>query len=120
MRLARWACRARLRAAVRHPLAAQTPERVRTNSRPLRLVWKPGLSGPTAGINPARLLSLKLRPAAARECPAAYRVPQAYVILTMSRYMKVSVDLTPSISRMRWTRSSRWRLSSQTTSTSKS
>src|SRR6185437_15020308 len=48
------------------------------------------------------------------------RVPHAYVILTMSRYMKVSVDFTPSISRMRWTRSSRCRLSSQTTSTSRS
>jgi len=30
-------------------------------------------------------------------CACAYRVPHAYVILTMSRYMKVSVDFTPSI-----------------------
>ena len=49
-----------------------------------------------------------------------YLVPHAYVILTMSRYMKVSVDLTPSISRSRWITSSRWRLCSHTTSTSRS
>ena len=55
-----------------------------------------------------------------RRSRGRYLVPQAYVILTMSRYMKVSVDLTPSISRRRWITSSRWRLCSHTISTSRS